>query len=695
MIYRIYVDGKEKEAEVRFKKYSREADNRAREEIIRHYLEEEAAAEVRIGSAEKISLHCHTKMSGGAALLSPKELVRQAYEDGYKAVAITDCGNVQAFPECYMEWKRLWDGYKEKCSADGKEAVLQDFLKLIYGLEGKLLTEEGKIFPILIYAKNETGLRNLYRIVTASYLQYFENDTALIPSALLDKYREGLMLASADDGVPDTVLSVCEEDSICREILTGWDRECSSRAGTYEIPGVKPESRSFIAGQAEYISPLREGRYLPEYPDADKELRKICEEQLKELFGGQSVPEAADRLERELKAVCENGYAGLYMMWRQLVSRSYEKGYPVGARGAVGSSFIAYLCGISEVNPLSYEAGGYDIPAEIFMGAGLDREPDIDLIFAEEIQAFIQNSVKDLPGVGETCYGGTVSLISERKARLMTEEYFIKNASVKRDKKTEKAVVEKLTGVKRCNGHHPGGIIVCPRGEELLSFTPLTLSNPGQKQSTMFDYHYITPSLLKMDILGSDSFDLLHFLQENTKTRIDGISLDDKKTLKLICDTDMEKIDKLPEFGSGYVRRIIAEMHPVAFEDLIRICALAHGSGIWYENQEEMIRNKLIKAEDCITSADDIMLCLIGHGMERKAAYEIMQTVRKGRGLSSVQKRLMRKAGIEQWYMDVCEKADYIFPKAHAVSAAMTAVRLAYYMVHYPEVYEEGLSAVS
>ncbi|MCR4584520.1 MAG: PHP domain-containing protein, partial [Lachnospiraceae bacterium] len=231
MIYRVYVDGKEKEAEVHFKKCSREADNRAREEIIRHYLDEEAAAEVRIGSAEKIVLHCHTKMSGSADFLSPKELVRQAYENGYKAVAITDCGNVQAFPECYMEWKRLWEEYKEKCSANGKEAVLQDFLKLIYGLEGKLLTEEGGIFPILIYAKNETGLLNLYRIVTASYLQYFENDTALIPVALLDKYREGLMLASADDGVPDTLLPVCEEDSICREILSGCGKECSCSVG--------------------------------------------------------------------------------------------------------------------------------------------------------------------------------------------------------------------------------------------------------------------------------------------------------------------------------------------------------------------------------------------------------------------------------------------------------------------------------
>ncbi|MCR5119434.1 MAG: PHP domain-containing protein [Lachnospiraceae bacterium] len=609
MQYQIMVDGKRVKVEIPIRKYSLEADNTAREQIIRHYLDEVGAKDVVIETAAD-------------------ELVRYAYDHGYKSIVITDCRSVQAFSESYREWSRLWKQYQKECRDTGKEAVLKDFLKIIYGFEGNLLTQDGKVFPVLIYVKNETGLRNLYKIVTASYLEYCNNKTPMIPRALLEQYRDGLLISELKE--------------------------------TKEIPDFIFDDCSNLDDQIGYVRPLREGKYWPEYPDADKELREICERRVKELFGDKPNSEVRERMEQELNAICQNGYAGIYMLWRLIVKKSLDEGYPVGIRGAVGSSFVAYLCGITEINPLSYESGGYNIPLEVFMGLNLDKEPDIDINFSPVIQETVQNYIKDLPGVGETCYGGTIS---------------IKNG-------------------KKINGIHPGGIIVCPEGEELVSFTPLNHPHFGNKITTHFSYHDISNSLLKLDILGHDKYELLHFLQENTGMRIEDISLDDKKALDLIRDGSIPLIRDLPEFGSELVRKMIAETKPETFTDLIKIDAMSHGTEVWYGNQEEAVRNGEIKLSDCIASRDDIMLYLMGRNIDKNTAYQIMEYVRKGRGLNSEHRKIMKEAGIPEWYIKACKKIKYLFPKAHAVSYTMMAVRLAYYMIRYPEVYSEGLSAV-
>lgn len=610
MQYQIMVDGKRVKTEIPIRKYSLEADNTAREQIIRHYLDELGAKDVVIETAAD-------------------ELVKYAYDHGYKSIVITDRGSVQAFPESYREWSRLWKQYQKECRDTGKEAVLKDFLKIIYGYEGKLLTEEGKVFPVLIYVKNETGLRNLYKIVTASYLEYCDNKTAMIPRALLEQYRDGLLISKVNE--------------------------------TIEIPDFIFDDCSNLDDQIEYVRPLRDGKYWPVYPDADKELREICERRVKELFGDEPDSEVRERMEQELNAVCQNGYAGIYMLWRLIVKKSMDEGYPTGIRGAVGSSLVAYLCGITEINPLSYESGGYNIPPEVFMGLKLDKEPDIDINFSPLIQETVQNYIKDLPGVGETCYGGTIST---------------KNG-------------------KRVNGIHPGGIIVCPEGEELVTFTPLSHPDLGEKITTHFSYHDIRNNLLKLDILGHDKYELLHFLQENSGMRIEEIPLDDKRTLDMICDSSISVIRDLPEFGSELVRRMIAETKADSFADLIKINAMSHGTEVWYGNQEEAVRTGEIKLTDCIASRDDIMLYLIDRNIDKNTAYQIMEYVRKGRGLNSEHTKIMKEAGIPDWYIKACMKIKYLFPKAHAVSYTMMAVRLAYYMLYYPELYSEGLSAVN
>ncbi|MBR2187203.1 MAG: PHP domain-containing protein [Lachnospiraceae bacterium] len=792
MIYRINVDGKGKYVEAPVREYSREADNLEREKIIKHYLDDEGAGTVTIETAPVsaggiIELHCHTKMSEGKGLIAPGELVRYACEKGYKAIAITDRGNVQAFPEAYRTWLKLWNEYEDRCRRSGRKADKKDFLKVIYGLEGNLLAEDGNVYPVLIYAKNDAGIRNLYRIVTASNLEYYDG-SPLIPRKYLDEHRDGLIVGSACVGgevfaavnsydhvpgvtgdkeyedlikkklswydflemvpfdriepekeiqlerymcdetvntgsVPVVAASdayyLNEKDRECWEILKGTEKGCPTRSGHLmdykedckklfgqcssgdpeilrDLPERLFDNRAFIADQIGYVDPLREGRFIPEYPYAEEKLTNICMEKVKELFGADPDPEVNKRLGKELTAIRENGYSGLYMMWRQLVKRSLEEGYPTGIRGAVGSSFVAYLCGITEINPLSKKNGGYRIPAEVFMGLNLDREPDIDINFASEIRDAIQEYAGELPGVGEICRCGTISTMSAKTAARNTELYFAKNELPMPEGKETDEIIEKLTGVKRRNGAHPGGIIVCPRGEELQSFTPLTHTYHGKSVITEFDYHSIDDNLLKFDILGHIQYDMLHVLQEKTGVRTEDIPLDDEKVLKLLCDTECKEIKDLPEFGSEFIRTaLIKTAKPETFDDLVKISALGHGTDVWLGNQEEFVEQGIIRLSDCIASRDDILLYLTDMSLPVDDAFRIMDSVRKGKGLKDEQKERMREAGVPEWYIQVCEKIRYLFPKSHAVSYTMMAVRLAYYMVYFPDDYYESISEVS
>ena len=596
-----------------------------------------------------IKLHCHTKMSKGLGLLSPAELIRYAYDNGFKAIAITDRGNVQAFPEAYREWTKLWEEYKEECLHDGKEAVQNDFLKVIYGLESNLLIGSDEIHPVLLYAKNEIGIRNLYKIVTASNLQYYDK-MPLIPKGYLDEHREGIIVGSiyADQEV--------------------------------------------IANQIDYVKPLREGKYHPVYPNADEELMRICEERVKNLYGDNPNCEVRNRLERELDAIRSNGYAYIFMMWRRLVKKSLDSGYPTGVRGSAGSSFVAFLCGITDINPLSAECGGYNIPIEVFMGLNIDREPDININFGYGISDTIQQHVRELPGVGEICHGGTIAKMTRQSAKGYIEKYYEDNSLPMANNEELKQLIEKSCDVKRGNGIHPGGIIICPEGEELTSFTPLTHPYFGKSVTTEFDYHDIADNLLRLDILGHSAYDMLHALQKMTSVSIESIPPEDEKVLAFICDTDKKEIKDLPEFGSEFTRSIIAIARPKTFDDLVKVSAISHGSEVWYENQKELVENGEIALSDCIGSRDDIMIHLMNMFISKEDAYDIMNSVRKGKGLTDEQELIMTDAGIPEWYISACKKIRYLFPKAHSVSYTMLAVRTAFYMVYYPNAFAESLT---
>ena len=725
-----------------------------------------------------IELHCHTKLSKKRGLIDPDDLIRYAYDKGYKAIAITDRDNVQAFPKAYRTWQKMWNEYEEGCRQIGEEADKNDFLKVIYGLEGNLLSEDGNVYPVLLYAKDKTGIKNLYKIVTSSDLEYYDK-LPLIPRKYLDEHREGLIVGSACDGgevfkavnsaeydshlgiypevecasyydflemvpydfingehrdsftrylcygavnatkrpmlVSSDAYYINDDDKTCWDILTDngkgyckrprhltdYDEECKkmfldSHIGSQEILREFSEKlfeyRTLIVEQIEYVNPLREGRFLPEYPNAEEELKNICNEKVYEFFGEKPNFEVRKRLERELNSICDNGFAGMFLMWRKIVSKSLELGYPVGARGSVASSLVAYLCGITEINPLSPESGGYHIPVEVFMGFYLDKEPDIDINFSPVIQETIQNYIKEIPGVGETCHAGTISLLTEKNAETIIDDYCKTLDETQMDDDTKKKCIKMMAGVKKGDGVHPGGIIVCPEDEELISFTPLTHPYFGDKIISQFEYYDIWDNLLKLDILGHDKYELLHFLQENTGVRIEDIPLDDEKTLASICDVNTSLIEDLPEFGSEYVRKIISETTPKSFDDLVKISALSHGSDVWNNNQDELVKNKIIKLKDCISSRDDIMIYLMDHDLSKKEAFQIMESVRKGRGINYEQKKLMTE--VPDWYINACEKIKYLFPKAHCVSYTMLAVRLAFYKLYYPEAYQEGISLI-
>ena len=307
--------------------------------------------------------------------------------------------------------------------------------------------------------------------------------------------------------------------------------------------------------------------------------------------------------------------------------------------------------------------------------------------FGADIRDAIQNYASELPGVGETCHCGTICGMSENGAKRNTERYFEKNDFPIPKGKELDMLIDKLYGMKMGNGAHPGGIIVCPKGEELVSFTPLTCLHPGKRITTEFDYHSIYHNLLKMDILGNIYYDVLHILQEKTGVSVQDIPLSDEKVLRVLCDENAKSIDDFPEFGDEEVRAMIKVAKPETFDNLVKISALRHGTNVWQGNQMELIESDQICLSDCIASRDDVMLYLMNMSMSKDDAYRIMESVRTGKGLTDEQKQMMKEIGIPTWYMQVCEKIRYLFPKSHAVSTTMLAVRLAYYMVYYPDEY--------
>ena len=685
-------------------------------------------------------------------------------------------------------------------------------------------------YHAIILAENNIGRENLYRLVSASHLQYF-NRHPRVPKSLLLKYREGLILGSAceagelyralldgkaeeeiarivnfydyleiqplgnnhfmidspkvpavnsEEDIMDfnrrivalgeefnkPVVATCDvhfldpEDEVYRRIIMagkGFDdadnqaplylRTTEEMLKEFEYLGsdkareVVITNTNKIADRIDVMSPVRPDKCPPVIPDSDKTLTEICYNKAHELYGEELPAIVKDRLDKELHSIISNGFAVMYIIAQKLVWKSVEDGYLVGSRGSVGSSLVAFMAGITEVNSLSahyrcpnchyYDfdspevkafagnAGcdmpdkicpvcgkplvkdGFDIPFETFLGFKGDKEPDIDLNFSGEYQSKAQKYTEVIFGAGQTYRAGTVGTLADKTAYGYVKNYYEERGKRKRSCEINRIVLG-CTGVRRSTGQHPGGIIVLPVGEDINSFTPV--QHPANDMTTdivttHFDYHSIDHNLLKLDILGHDDPTMIRMLQDLTGIDPTTIPLDDPGVMSLFQNTSAlgitpDDIDGcpvgslgIPEFGTDFVIQMLLDTKPKCFSDLIRISGLGHGTDVWLGNAQTLILEGTADISHCICCRDDIMIYLINKGVDSALSFTIMESVRKGKGLKPEFEAAMKEKDVPDWYIASCKKIKYMFPKAHAAAYVMMAWRIAYCKINYPLAY--------
>lgn len=488
-----------------------------------------------------------------------------------------------------------------------------------------------------------------------------------------------------------------------------------------------------IADMIEDVNPIPDGLYTPKIDGAEQMITEMTYKNAKKLYGDPLPTIVEERIRKELYSIVNNGFAVIYLISHKLVNKSLEDGYLVGSRGSVGSSLCATMCGITEVNPLpphyicpnckfnefivdeKYGTGidlpdkecpicrtnlkkeGFNIPFEVFMGFKGDKVPDIDLNFSGEYQAIAHKYVEELFGDKYVYRAGTIGTIAER-----TAYGFVKGFLDQQNNNFHKAEIDRLvkgcTGIKRTTGQHPGGLIVVPKDFDIHDFTPIQYPADDKSSkviTTHFEYHAISDILLKLDILGHDDPTTLKMLYDITEIDPKTIPLDDKETMDIFSSLEPlnlknNDIDTLvgtlgvPEFGTKFVRQMLEDTNPTTFSELIRISGLSHGTDVWINNAQKLIKDKTATLSEVISTRDDIMTNLIQLGMDPHKSFKIMEKVRKGKGIDENDKILMKQHNVKDWFIESCKKIKYMFPKAHAVAYVIMAFRIAYFKVHYP-----------
>lgn len=778
---------------------------------------------------KRVELHLHTNMSQMDGMTPAKKLVERAICWGHKAIAITDHGCVQSFPDAMN-------------AAKGK-------IKIIYGVEAYFIDDlkepdksykELRSYHQIILVKNATGLKNLYQLISMSNTNYFYKRPRT-PKSELIKHREGLIIGSAceagelyravlEERPEAEIMEIarfydyleiqptgnnrfmiashsdpnaknpdrnrefdkitCEADieNVNRKIIAIADKLGKPVVATCDVHFIDPEDAKFravlmaaqkysdadnqaplyfrttqemldefaylgeetareividnpnkIADMVEELRPFPDGTYQPSIPGSEEQLREICWSKAKEWYEYQGeIPEiVSSRLKRELDSVIENGFAVLYIIAQKLVWDSEAHGYHVGSRGSVGSSFVATMAGISEVNPLAphyrcphcrysefythgeYQSGfdmppkdcphcgtpmirdGHEIPFETFLGFHGDKAPDIDLNFSGEYQGKAHRYTEELFGSSHVFKAGTIATVADKTAYGYVKNY-LEERSLHVNRAEEQRLTDGCTGVKRTTGQHPGGMVVVPNEYDVCDFTPVQYpadDTESDMETTHFDFHSLHDTILKLDILGHDVPTLYKHLEDMTGINVMDVDVCDPNIIKLCTSPEPLGVTEediqwktgtlsIPEMGTPFVCQMLLEAQPKTFSDLLQISGLSHGTDVWTGNAQDLIRNKTCDISEVIGTRDSIMVYLIHKGLDSSLAFNIMEKTRKGIvakiGFPEGAEEAMRVCNVPEWYMDSCRKIKYMFPKAHAAAYVIAALRLGWYKIYRP-----------
>ncbi|MFB1049537.1 PolC-type DNA polymerase III [Paraliobacillus sp. JSM ZJ581] len=509
--------------------------------------------------------------------------------------------------------------------------------------------------------------------------------------------------------------------------------DCFAFLGNEKAQEIVVTNTQEMANKIDSVKPVKEDLYTPNIDGAEEEIREMSYNFAKSIYGDDLPELVKNRIEKELKSIIGHGFAVIYLISHKLVKKSLDDGYLVGSRGSVGSSLIATLTEITEVNPLpphyvcpdcqyhefftdgSVGSGfdlqdkkcpkcrsdlrkdGQDIPFETFLGFKGDKVPDIDLNFSGEYQPKAHNYTKVLFGEDKVYRAGTIGTVAEKTAYGFVKGYASDNQLQFKNVEVDR-LVQGCTGVKRTTGQHPGGIIVVPDDKEIYDFTPIQYpadDRGSEWRTTHFDFHSIHDNLLKLDILGHDDPTVIRMLQDLSGIDPKTIPTDDADVMKIFSGPEVLGVTSeeimcktgtlgVPEFGTRFVRQMLEDTKPKTFAELVIISGLSHGTDVWVGNAKELIDNGICQLPDVIGCRDDIMVYLMHKGLDASLAFNIMEFVRKGKGLQDEWIIEMKKHDVPDWYIDSCKKIKYMFPKAHAAAYVLMAIRIAYFKVHHP-----------